>query len=67
MGYRVGLPVDGMYRVILNSDDRAYGGSGAGSQGEIWAETYAWQNCAFSAPLDLPPLGVLYLQPSNHR
>jgi len=66
IGYRVGLPIDGAYRIILNSDDRAFGGSGAGSQGEVWAETYAWQNCAFSAPLDLPPLGVLYLQPDNH-
>ena len=62
-GYRVGLPVDGGYSVILNSDAAQYGGSGSGSSGQVSAEAVPWQHCGFSAPLDLPPLGVLFLRP----
>jgi 1,4-alpha-glucan branching enzyme len=61
--YRVGLPVDGLYQEILNSDNREYGGSGVGNPHAITAEAMAWQRCAFSAPLHLPPLGVLFLKP----
>jgi 1,4-alpha-glucan branching enzyme len=65
LGYRVGLPVDGSYHEILNSDAEEYGGSGVGNAGGIIAKTVPWQNCAFSAPLNLPPLGVVYLKPHS--
>jgi 1,4-alpha-glucan branching enzyme len=63
LGYRVGLPVAGSYRELLNSDGTNYGGSGVRNNGLISAEPIAWQNCAFSAPLNLPPLGVVVLKP----
>jgi len=63
MGYRVGLPVEGEYREIMNSDWPHFGGSGVGNGGPIIAEQLSWQNCSHSAPLNLPPLGVIYLKP----
>jgi 1,4-alpha-glucan branching enzyme len=62
--YRVGLPLDGRYREIMNSDSVQYGGSGVGNA-VVMAETLPWQRCAYSAPLDLPPLGVIYLKPDR--
>lgn len=62
--YRVGLPLDGSYTEIMNSDRPEYGGSGVGNTHLISAESLPWQSCAFSAPLNLPPLGVIFLKPA---
>lgn len=64
-GYRVGLPLGGVYHEVLNSDGIDYGGSGVVNAGPILAEALPWQNCNFSAPLRLPPLGVLVLKPAQ--
>ena len=64
-GYRIGLPVDGFYREILNSDWRQYGGSGVDNAGGVGAEALPWQSCQFSAPINLPPLGVVVLKPQR--
>lgn len=64
LGYRVGLPLDGRYTEIMNSDRPEYGGSGVGNAHPFSAEALPWQNCAFSAPLNLPPLGVIFLKPT---
>jgi 1,4-alpha-glucan branching enzyme len=61
-GYRVGLPIKGVYREIINSDRREYGGSGIGNPDAVQAEDIPWQSCSFSAPLNLPPLGTFYLK-----
>lgn len=62
LGYRVGLPTNGLYRELLNSDAREFGGSGVGQSGPVAAEALPWQRCLFSAPLNLPPLGVIMLK-----
>ncbi len=64
-GYRIGLPVDGFYREILNSDWEQYGGSGVDNAGGVGAEALPWQSCQFSAPINLPPLGVVVLKPQR--
>jgi len=61
--YRVGLPLGGAYREVINSDSVEYGGSGVTNDGLVFAEALPWQNCSFSAPLRLPPLGVVVLKP----
>ncbi|MCS6827043.1 MAG: alpha amylase C-terminal domain-containing protein, partial [Caldilinea sp.] len=61
--YRVGLPLSGCYQEVLNSDWTIYGGSGVTNPGLITAQNLPWQNCKFSAPLRLPPLGVFVLKP----
>jgi 1,4-alpha-glucan branching enzyme len=60
--YRVGVPEEGLYRVILNSDSALYGGSNAGNGGFIPAEPVPWNDRPFSISLTLPPLGALFLR-----
>jgi 1,4-alpha-glucan branching enzyme len=62
LNYRVGLPENGHYREIFNSDQPQYGGSGIGNQPLVVAEPVVWQQCGYSALLNLPPLGVFVLK-----
>ena len=57
--YRVPLPLDGIWREILNSDAAAYGGSGQGNLGSITASFGA-------AHLTLPPLSTIMLRFEGH-
>ena len=41
-GYRVGVPVEGFYRELLNTDAGYYGGSNLGNAGGVWTERQAW-------------------------
>ena len=61
--YRVGLPIGGAWKEVLNSDAEIYGGSNQGNAGGVVAEPYHVQNQAFSAELTLPPLGALVMVP----
>jgi 1,4-alpha-glucan branching enzyme len=56
--YRVGVPLDGMWREMLNSDSPAYGGSGRGNAGGFPAEPVPAHGRPFSVELILPPLGI---------
>ncbi len=60
--YRVGLPQEGSYREVLNSDWPQFGGSGVETGSHIEAESMPWQSCHFSAEINLPPLGVTILK-----
>jgi 1,4-alpha-glucan branching enzyme len=57
-GYRVGLPQQGFWREVLNTDAAIYGGSNQGNCGGLWAEPTALHNHPWSAPFTLPPLAV---------
>jgi len=59
-GYRIGLPRDGRWREILNSDASAYGGSNAGNAGGILAGDPPSHGYPCSALVSLPPLGTLW-------
>lgn len=63
-GYRIGVPVAGSYRELLNSDAAVYGGSNIGNLGEVQAEATPSHGLPFSLSLTLPPLGVLFLKPA---
>ncbi len=62
-GYRIGVPLGGVYREVLNTDSSFYGGSNVGNAGEVrtYDEPYAGRPHHLS--LRLPPLGVIYLKP----
>jgi 1,4-alpha-glucan branching enzyme len=62
IGYRVGVPFPGRYRVIFNSDSDAYWGSNVGNAETVVADSLSWQGRPFSLSLNLPPLGVVYLK-----
>ncbi len=61
-GYRIGLPFEGKYKLVLNSDDKAFGGSGAPCKAELETEDIKMHGCKQSAELSLPPLSVLYYE-----
>jgi 1,4-alpha-glucan branching enzyme len=61
--YRIGLPRSGIYREIINSDSRFYGGSDLGNGGGVQAESSAHMGLAWSAVLTLPPLAGIALAP----
>jgi 1,4-alpha-glucan branching enzyme len=63
--YRIGVPVRGAWREVLNSDAVIYGGSGVGSGGSVNAEDVTWHGRPASLRLTLPPLGVVVLTPSE--
>ena len=58
--YRVGAPVAGFWKELLNSDARNYGGSGQGNCGGVHAEPIKWQHRPHSLRLTLPPLAALF-------
>jgi 1,4-alpha-glucan branching enzyme len=57
--YRVGLPVGGFYKEILNTDSTNYGGSGVGNLGGLNSEPTPAQERPHSLLLTLPPLAAL--------
>ncbi|KQO37909.1 1,4-alpha-glucan branching protein GlgB [Pseudomonas chengduensis] len=62
-GYRIGVPHAGRWQVLLNTDDRCWSGSGAGSEGEQHSEQMTAHGQSDSLNLQLPPLGTLILRP----
>jgi 1,4-alpha-glucan branching enzyme len=63
--YRIGLPADGPWREVVNTDATAYGGSGVGNLGTVHAEHVPWRGWPASATLRVPPLGTLWLSPDR--
>jgi 1,4-alpha-glucan branching enzyme len=59
--YRIGLPVAGRWREVINTDAAAYGGSGVGNYGAVQAATEPCHGRPASAELSVPPLAVLWL------
>ena len=64
--YRVGLPFEGEWEEILNTDAVEYGGSGVGNLGVVNAERIGWNGRPFSANVQLPPYGVVYFAPKKN-
>ena len=64
--YRIGLPAAGTWRVLLNSDDERFGGSGLWGAASVEATADEPKHGRpASAALDIPPLGVLILTPAG--
>jgi 1,4-alpha-glucan branching enzyme len=57
--YRLGVPGDGFYREIINTDGETYGGSNVGNLGGLEAEAVDWQGRTHSIVINLPPLAVV--------
>jgi 1,4-alpha-glucan branching enzyme len=60
--YRIGVPVTGEWREVLNSDDLRFGGSGV-LNGSVETTPLSTHGYDQSIELDLPPLGVTFLMP----
>ncbi len=60
--FRVGVPVPGVYRELLNSDAAAYGGSNIGNAGAVRTTAESSHGFPQSLRLTLPPLAALVLR-----
>jgi len=60
--YVVGVPFDGYWRELLNSDAGEYGGSNVGNGGGVQAQDIPAHGRPHSLQLTLPPLSVLFLK-----
>ncbi|TRL32763.1 1,4-alpha-glucan branching protein GlgB [Rhizobium straminoryzae] len=60
-GYRVGVPQEGRWQVVLNTDAGLYGGSNLG-QVEVWTDAESAHGHPQSVMLTLPPLATIYLK-----
>jgi 1,4-alpha-glucan branching enzyme len=59
--YRIGVPEEGSYTELFNSDSSYYGGSNVGN-GVLLSEPLPWMNQPHSLSLTLPPLAALILK-----
>jgi 1,4-alpha-glucan branching enzyme len=59
-GWRIGVPLEGAWREIINTDASIYGGSGVGN-GVLESEPVSWHGQSQSVVLTLPPLATLML------
>ncbi len=64
-GYRLGLPREGRWHELLNTDSAAYGGSDVGDRGGVETEPIPWHGQKQSAEVTLPPLGTVWLVPDD--
>jgi 1,4-alpha-glucan branching enzyme len=60
--YRVGVPIEGAWEEILNTDAEVYGGSGVGNLGRVVAEARPMHGRPASLPVTLPPLAAVFFR-----
>jgi len=63
-GYRIGVPEQGSYREILNTDNSVYGGSGV-LNNVLHTEMISAHGRAYSLCLTVPPLATIMLKLDN--
>lgn len=63
VAYRLGVPRPGTYKVVFNTDDKKYWGSGYSTGPEsMVASNISWQGQYHSLVLDLPPLATVFIK-----
>ena len=60
--YRIGVPANGFWQELLNSDAQEYGGSGVGNLGGQEAEENPYHGRPYSLSITLPPLSVIFFK-----
>jgi 1,4-alpha-glucan branching enzyme len=61
--FRLGVPENGTWREILNTDAEAYGGSGVGNLGKVETDEEPAHDHPYSVSISLPPLGAAFFEP----
>lgn len=66
-GYKMGVPVEGEWKEVLNSDKKEYGGEGNYLNDTVTAKEEEWNGRPYNIKFDFPPLSVVVfeLQPEN--
>ena len=65
--YRIGVPDDGIYAEVFNSDAEEFGGSGVINSGPLLSETIPWHDRDASLRITVPPLAVIFLAETDCR
>ena len=60
--YRVGIPLGGAYREVLNSDDEAFGGNGFVNKSDINSQGHPWKRCENSIVMRVAPMAISILK-----
>jgi len=63
--YQLGVPLAGSYRVLFNSDDEQYGGSGAEKATTINTTRASCHGSDHSLVFTLPPMATVILEPDH--
>jgi 1,4-alpha-glucan branching enzyme len=56
------VPVEGLYRELLNTDAAVFGGTNVGNAGAVMAEPVPRHGYDHSLAMILPPLAVIWLE-----
>ena len=65
--YRLGVPFEGYWKEVLNTDATMYGGHGAGNLGGKATDEQSWDNHDHSLSLTLPSLSTLIFKYSGKK
>lgn len=60
--YRIGVPGPGEYELLLNSDQKVFGGSDYETAARVKAEAVPFHGFDYSISINLPPLAGIYLK-----
>ena len=60
--YRIGVPQKGSYKIVFNTDDKAFGGEGLVEKKSYRATAKEMHGFDYSIELDLAPLSAIYLE-----
>jgi len=60
--YEIGVPAEGFYQEILNTDSELFGGTNVGNGGLVSTQPVPRHNRKYSISVTLPPLAVLAFQ-----
>ncbi len=60
--FKVGVPFEGKYKEIFNSDKEVYGGTGCLNRKQQQSKEVGWDGRQHSITLDMPPFGVCIFQ-----
>jgi 1,4-alpha-glucan branching enzyme len=64
--FLLGIPHRGLWREILNSDAREYGGSGWGNLGSVESSPISANGRLDALTLNIPPLATIMLRWEGH-
>ena len=64
--YRIGVPKDGIYKEVFNSDSSEYGGWGHVNRDKIIADDIPMHGFPYSVALTAPPLALVCIQHVSH-
>ena len=63
--YRVGVPREGFWVEVLNTNSRRYGGNDEGNSGGANANPIGWNGRPFALDVNLPGMTTLYFVPAS--